>query len=636
MDRVFEPEHKKIRSKGSIVLGWAAGAALLLLLIWGGTLAKVDDDLRNTRAEARRLVQARAHVYAEQLLRTVKAIDQISLTLKYQWQNMAVPLNLVDQYQKAMHHTPTYPAAISTDGRILSSWRQASIGLDMRHIPFFVYHRDHPAESLHISPPSMGVGGMVGKRTIRFTRRVNSPTGEFAGIVMVSTEPHYLASVSNEDELNAGDFISARLTTGQMLVAKTVDNMESPHPYFRVAPKFDTPEGTSYEPAERFLDGRARYLAWKKIDGYPLVALAGLTDSSAVASYAGTRWAWMSFAIVTSLLVVLAAVAGSIMAVRNSERRRKAEHVRSTFRLAVEGAREAFLMIEQVRGANEVAIDFRVEDCNERAAQLLRMPREQLLGRCLSETFQGERYLQIREFFREAFEQNFSESEYQIGPDEVHQPGWFHRRAVRSGDGIAVTIRDITDAKLHEQTLAALAVTDTLTGLPNRRWFKDYLPGALQRARVNRKRVVVLFLDLDNFKTINDTRGHAIGDELLIAAALCLKGAVRSTDHVVRLGGDEFTVLLENLERDSDAELIASQVVNAFASSTLFAPWAALNVSCSVGVAIYPTHADDADGLLQCADSAMYEAKAAGKNRYYVYRATDGDSRAGSQRRIST
>jgi diguanylate cyclase (GGDEF)-like protein len=460
---------------------------------------------------------------------------------------------------------------------------------------------------------------MAGRRTIRFTRRVNDTRGDFAGVVMVSTEPSYLASLSNEDEFNPGDFVSVSLMSGPMLVLRTEANRERLDPFFTAAPHFDRPQGVRKEPASQFTDRQPRYVAWKKIDDYPLIAVAAITERSAEESYAPTRLAWLLFASVTSLLVIAVAVAGGVTAVRNAERRRKAERVRATFRLAVDGAREAFLMVEPVRTADGTIVDYRVEDCNERAAALYRMPREKLIGRCVSQTYQGEQRLQMMDFFNEAFKERFLETEFLIGGNEVHLPGWFHRRAVRSGDGIAVTIRDITDAKLHEQALASLAVTDTLTGLPNRRWLNDYMPGALQRARAARKRVALLFIDLDNFKTINDTLGHATGDELLRAAALCLKCAVRSSDHVVRLGGDEFTVLIENLERDTDAELVAAQVVKAFASSDTFTHWATLNVSCSVGVALYPTHAQDADSLLKAADRAMYEAKTSGKGRYCVY-----------------
>jgi len=621
MDRVFEPGREPIRSNPTILLMWLAAAVILVSMIWTGTFTKLQHDAEQARTDALRLTSARARIYAEQLLKTVKAIDQISLTLAYQWQRLPSALDLSDQYEKAMHHTPTYPTMIGADGRVRDSWHRESIGIDFSNADFFVHHRDHPNSELYISPLSVGVGGMTGKRTVRFSRRVNDAAGRFAGVVLVSAEPSYIASISNEDELNPGDFISVRLRSGQLLVVKTVDDRENLSAFFRADPEFARPQGVQALPGERFVDGLPRYVAWKKIDGYPLVALAGITGASALAPYEPTRSAWLSFASVTSLLVLAAALSGSAMAVRHAERRRKAERIRATFRLAVDGAREAFLIFEPLRASDGRVVDFQVEDCNERAAQLLSMPRAQLLGRSMTQTFDGERRQQGLQFLNEVLEHGFAESEYLIGSDELHQQGWFHRRAVRSGDAVAVTIRDITEAKLQEQALATLAVTDTLTGLPNRRWLNDYLPGALLRARAARKRVALLFLDLDNFKTINDTRGHAAGDDVLRAAALCVRGAVRASDSVVRLGGDEFTVLLENLERDSDAETVAAQVVKAFASSEAFAHWAAQNVSCSVGVALYPAHAQDADGLLQCADKAMYDAKTEGKNRYSVYRA---------------
>ncbi len=619
MDHVFEPDRDAIRGKRSIALLWAAGAALSLLVLWGGTLAKIAHDGEALREQAARLVAARARVYAEQLRRTVKEIDQISLTVTYQWQTMAVPLRLADQYQKAMHHTPTYPTAIGIDGRIISSWREASVGLDMSGMDFFLHHRDNPGTGLRVNPPSAGVGGMAGKRTIRFTRRVEDPRGGFAGVVMVSTEPGYLASLSSDDELNEGDFISVRLHPGPLLVAKTVGNRENPVAYFAGPPEFATREGVRREDGASFVDGQPRTIAWKLLDDYPLVAVAGVTEASEVAAYAPTRLAYLMYAALTTVLVLVVALFGSLAQMRNADRRLKAERVRATFRLAVDGAREAFYMIAPIRDADAEIVDYRVEDCNERAAEMGGLARGLMLGCCLSDVYPDDVKRQMVAFYNEAFERRFLEDELQVTDGSLHQPGWFHRRAVRSGDGIAVTVRDITELKLHQQTLAKLAVTDTLTGLPNRRWLDDYLPGALARARSARKRVALLFIDLDNFKHINDTLGHAAGDELLRAAAVCLKAAVRSSDHVVRIGGDEFTVLIENLERDADAELVASQVVKVFAQSAEFARWAEADVKASVGVAVYPAHADDAEQLLRHADEAMYAAKTAGKGCYRVF-----------------
>ncbi len=622
MDRLFEPDRVVIRDKRSIILLWVMGAALLLLAIWIGMALRLQHDLHQLRQQAQRTSLERAQVYAQQLQRTVKEIDQISLTVQYQWQNLKMPLDLADQYEKAMHHTPTYPVAIGADGRVISSWRRASVGLDMSGMDFFIWHRAHPDTGLRINPPAVGIGGMAGKRTIRFTRRVNDDRGRFVGVVMVSTEPSYLASLGNDDVLKDGDFVQVRLMSGPSLVVKTRTDVNAPLADFIVPPAFPAVYGVRDEPGAQFADERGRIVGWRQLEDYPLVAIAATTEASAVAAYAPTRSAYLEFATVTSLIVLLVSGLAAAAQVRNAERRRKAEQVRSTFRMAVDGAREAFYMISPVRGPDGEIIDWLLEDCNERAADMQRKHREQLIGSTFSQLFPNHTLQHVLAFFGAAFEQHFKEDEFRVHDGEVHRPGWFQRRAVRSGDGIAITVRDITDARRHEETLAQLAVTDTLTGLPNRRWLNDYLPGALTRARAARKRVALLFIDLDNFKKVNDTLGHAAGDELLRAAAACLKAAVRATDPVVRLGGDEFTVLLENLERDDDATPVAEQVIRAFSESAVFAPWAALNVRCSVGVAVYPSHAQDVDELLRHADAAMYAAKTAGKGCYRVYQMT--------------
>ncbi len=619
MDRVFEPDEVVIRDTRTIVLFWIAGSLVFLLLLWGVVLAKVSYDRGQLHQRAAELARSRASVYAEQLSRTAKEIDQISLTVSYQWQHVKMPLDLVDQYQKAMHHTPTYPAVIGADGHIISSWRQASIGLDLSGMTFFQLARDDPDTRLRINPRSPGVGGMAGKSTIRFTRRVNDARGQFAGVVLVSVEPSYLASLSADDVFNDGDFVSVRLAdSGELLVAKTVYDRESA--FFKLNPDLPGTEGVSHEPGERFVDGKPRFVAWKKLKDYPLVALAGITEDSAVAAYGATQSTYAAIGGFITLLVVLVAVLGCITQVSNAGRRRNAERIRATFRLAVDGAREAFYMLQPLRDAKGQVMDYRIEDCNERAVEMWSRTREEIIGKSFVDIYSPSVRRKLKRFYDQALEQGFMEDEVYVDAGSGHIAGWFHRQAIRSGEGIALIVRDVTEARQHEETMARLVNTDTLTGLPNRRWLANYLPGAIQRARAARKRLALLFIDLDNFKKINDTLGHAAGDELLCSAAIALKGAVRSIDHVVRLGGDEFTVLIENLERDADAERIASQVVRALSgSSDEFAQWSAKNVHCSVGVALYPAHAADADGLLQCADAAMYDAKAAGKACYRLY-----------------
>ena len=635
MDSVFQPDVDRLHDKRSIVSIWLGGALVVILVNWLVVLVKISYDLQELRSRGAERAADLAATYAEQVHRTVKEIDQIVLTVKYQWQNSRTPLDLVDQYEKAMHHTPTFPAAIGIDGKAFSSWRKASIGLDFGAVDFFSFHRSSNDSELRINPPSGGLGGLQGKEVIRFTRRVNDAKGNFSGVVLVSTEPSYLASLSYRDELHEGDFVSLRLVDGPPLATTTTNEPVNSVSHFLRVPQFESNEGVRSDPAERFSDQLGRYVGWKKIKGYPLVVLAAVTEASAVKSYAGTKTAYLLFAIINTVLVILVTVFGCSTHIKNRERRLRAERVRMTFRLAVEGAQEAFYMIDLIRAPDGSIRDCSIEDCNERASKMNGMPRSQMIRKRFSELYDESTVAKLLKIYDRCYKQGFLEHEFYVKENSQHQAGWFLRRAVRSGEGIAVTVRDITVAKLHEENQVKLGFTDTLTGLPNRRWLNDFLPDALLRARTTHKQLALLFIDLDNFKNINDTLGHATGDELLIAAATCLKAALRSVDHVARLGGDEFTVIVENQESSAGAELIAEELIRMFAESEVFERWQALNVRCSIGVALFPTHAADASSLLRCADEAMYEAKAAGKGCYRVFNHSTVDhGRTGDPRSV--
>ena len=298
-----------------------------------------------------------------------------------------MPLDLVDQYEKAMHHTPTFPAAIGIDGKIFSSWRNASIGLDFGAVDFFSFHRSSNDSKLRINAPSGGLGGLKGKEVIRFTRRVNDEKGNFSGVVLVSTEPSYLASLNYRDELYDGDFVSLRLVDGPPLVTTTSNSLVDAVSHFFKAPQFASNEGVRSDPGESFSDQLGRYVAWKKLKDYPLVAVAAVTEASAVKSYAGTKTAYLLFAIINTALVILVASFGCHAHIKNRERRLRAERVRMTFRLAVEGAHEAFYMIDLLRAPDGSIRDCSIEDCNERAAKMNGMPRSQMIRKRFSELY---------------------------------------------------------------------------------------------------------------------------------------------------------------------------------------------------------------------------------------------------------
>ena len=182
---------------------------------------------------------------------------------------------------------------------------------------------------------------------------------------------------------------------------------------------------------------------------------------------------------------------------------------------------------------------------------------------------------------------------------------------------------DLSYMKRNQEELRYLATHDNLTGLPNRRLLLDRLEQGLQRARRSQRQLAVFYIDLDNFKLINDSLGHHFGDDLLKEFAQRLLGLVRQSDTVARLAGDEFTVVAENINDLAEVRSIAEKILSCFAKPFTFHDQQ-LEATASVGVAIYPADGEDLETLMKQADGAMYKAKAAGRNGFYNLH--DGES----------
>ena len=184
--------------------------------------------------------------------------------------------------------------------------------------------------------------------------------------------------------------------------------------------------------------------------------------------------------------------------------------------------------------------------------------------------------------------------------------------------GAAVAFIDITERRVAEERIRHLAYYDALTGLPNRLLFQDRLAKALASARRRREKVALLFMDLDRFKTINDSLGHSIGDCLLNECAERLKNWAREQDTVARLGGDEFVVVLTALKDVTDAAVAASRIMQAM-SVKFVIQGHLLSVTCSLGISVFPDHGTDGEALLKNADAAMYCGKENGRNNFQFF-----------------
>jgi len=185
-------------------------------------------------------------------------------------------------------------------------------------------------------------------------------------------------------------------------------------------------------------------------------------------------------------------------------------------------------------------------------------------------------------------------------------------------DIISEVMIDITERKKMEETIKHQAYYDILTGLPNRTLFVDHLKLELTRAFRDSHMVAVMYLDLDNFKEINDSLGHAAGDQLLQAVSRRLKTCLRESDTIARIGGDEYNILLPSANHEEDIVTITNKILSAFKRPFVIESHA-LHISTSIGISMYPSDGDNADTLLKNADAAMYSAKKGGKNNYRFY-----------------
>ena len=295
-----------------------------------------------------------------------------------------------------------------------------------------------------------------------------------------------------------------------------------------------------------------------------------------------------------------------------TERRRAEEALReseSRFRLLVEHSKDSFVLHD---------LDGKIIDVNQHACDSLGYTREELLS------------LSVQDIDQKAIIEKHAEKWPQMilgepitleGVDKRKDgttfPVEIRLVAFESGGRrlILGLIRNISDRKRAEETIRKLAYHDALTGLPNRVLFADRLNRAMARAHRSRKKFVVMSLDLDHFKDINDTLGHAVGDQLLFSVGKRLTGLLRQEDTVSRMGGDEFFLLLPEVNRAQDAATIAQKVLKAFQEPFVLDDQE-ISITTSIGVAIYPDEGEDVTTLLRNADVALYQAKQEGRNNY--------------------
>lgn len=263
--------------------------------------------------------------------------------------------------------------------------------------------------------------------------------------------------------------------------------------------------------------------------------------------------------------------------------------------------------------------DFTITAFNRAAERIDNQRREDLIGKNVLEVFPGIAEFGLLDIFRRVWTSGKAEHFPVTFYQDEHISGWRENYVYKLPNGEIVSIYDdVTTEKQAEERMQYLAHYDVLTGLPNRSLFTDRLQQAIATAKREKTRVALLFIDLDKFKPVNDNFGHDVGDMLLKEVAKRMRYCVRDADTVARLGGDEFVILLPSIEDEQVAIRVAEKILHNINQSFELAGHS-INISSSIGVAVYPEHGGDEKLLTKNADLAMYHAKNNGRNNVKLY-----------------
>ena len=489
---------------------------------------------------------------------------------------------------------------------------------------YFIRLRDDPEAGLVVSQPVKG--RLSGKWVINLARGLRAPDGRFQGVVQGSLPLHHIIArllplqfgASGSFTVFDADF---RLVVRHPSPDGVAEAVGMPFGSPELRQRVSSGQGSGVYKARSIVDQVQRTSSFRRITGTDLYLVIGFAEDDYLAGW----WEEVNKAIGVALLFLLTSLAVAWLIRRSWQRQTAAT-------LALE---QAYRTLEAEKQLNQTIIrsspfaiytrdrEGIVTAWNPAAEKLFGWRAEQVLGRPLlsvpagrqretvelrERVLRGESILDL-EVQRQKADGTLFDLSTTLAP---------LRDASGEISGYLAIAADITARKAAERQVEFLAYRDVLTGLPNRLLLQDRYSQAAAHAERMQRRLALLFLDLDNFKTINDSLGHVVGDALLQEIAVRLRECVRETDTISRQGGDEFLIVLSDL---SGAEAIVPVLLKI--RERLQAPFLIdgheLTTSASIGVALYPDDGRDFEILHQKADTAMYRAKDAGRNHYRFF-----------------
>jgi diguanylate cyclase (GGDEF)-like protein len=599
--------------------------------------------------DGRRALAATGTAVAEQTLRSIQSADLVLRDLHKEITDVAAsgplradPMLTTQAFSLALRerlrNLPQIDVLSMMDpqGVVIAysrGWPIPTISLADRD--YYAYLRDHDDPATFVSAPVRNRGSNTW--VFYLARRVDAPDHRFMGIVLVALPLAYFEEFFRR-VTSAGGSVEVMLRDGRLLAGYPLQEDQLGRPW---QPAPDWPQiaaqggGQTAAPADRF--GPARIVSVHPLSIYPVVVDVTRSEADVLASWRQTALfaASVTLAAALGFMVLFRLLAAQF---RRLERQSvdiavTAAALRRSQRLLTENAHRLETTLAQMdQGLMMVDATGRVVVCNQRAISLLDLPPELMARRPMFDEVL-EHQLRTEEFRRSDIDVAKVLEEYRrSGVDAM--PLVYERarpdgrileiRSTRlQGGGIVRTYTDITARRAAEERVRYQATHDALTGLANRSLFAQRLDEAIALSERSGRGLALLYLDLDRFKQVNDTRGHQAGDKLLRAVAERLLALARASDTVARLGGDEFAVLQSLADSPAVAATLAQRLVAAIASP-FDIDGVPAEIGVSIGIARYPADATSADTLLSCADRALYGAKREGRGVFCFFAQQQG------------
>lgn len=591
--------------------------AFMLPLVWGLVAVEQARFASIAKAGSMRDLRNYARVFTEEVRATVGIVDLSLIQLRSTWQRhrAGFPQAVGDNARYLRHRVPAFITVLDAQGRIAyTNAGPSHEGTDMSLAAGYRAHLGISDDRIYVSRPL--VCPLTNAWAVQFSRSIRDAQGRLQGVIVAAVAPDYFVRFYEDIDLGPNASVSLIRTDGTVIARSTrgtashgmgqvlKENPHSPH----------SPLTGSFRRIGQ-LDGVERYYAWHKLPDYGMVVTVGEAVLDAEARFAQQRKAlsWVGAAVSVLLLLLGWAALGA------TERRRRALKA-----LAAAEARWKLALTATGDGVWDCDVVSGLATLSARAQMILDTERPVIswYGSALDAMVHHEDLPQLRTLLRNHLagrSQDFA-AEFRVR-QRSGEWSWIEAHGtVSERDELGMPMRMVgtfssIDARKHEEErMRRMAHEDALTGLPNRVLLDDRLRQAIRVAGREGHKVALIYFDLDKFKPVNDTHGHATGDRLLQLVARRLRAGLRDADTLARIGGDEFVVLLPCCDTLADASKVAENIL--YQLNQPFEDGGLVHrISGSLGIALFPDDGMEADALLRAADLAMYDAKAHGRNR---------------------